>query len=176
MSDIVVILRGDRAEIEPFLTTSEQDPAVRTRLCDLLDHHCQLEDTLLFPALVSTHNRWEETVTLATEEHAQIQDLLSAIRTSRRTLDSDLVALLRDHLDADEATILGPAARDLSDEVRAELADLAPSLPPPAPEALAAGDPGASSDGDQSWARAPLTQDPEVDRSVDATIRRTGGR
>lgn len=43
-------------------------------------------------------------------------------------------------------------------------------------EESSAGDDGASSDGDASWARAPLTQDPDLDRSVEATIQRTGGR
>lgn len=38
------------------------------------------------------------------------------------------------------------------------------------------GDRGASSDGDESWALDPVTQDPKVDRSVEATIARTGGR
>ena len=37
-------------------------------------------------------------------------------------------------------------------------------------------DAGASSDGDRSWAQEPVTQDPDADRSVDAAIRRTGGR
>ncbi len=32
---------------------------------------------------------------------------------------------------------------------------------------------GASSDGDQSWTEDPQTQDPEIDRSVDAVIERT---
>ena len=36
-------------------------------------------------------------------------------------------------------------------------------------------DAGASSDGDSSWVEAPHTQDPSVDRSVDAVIRRTRG-
>lgn len=36
-------------------------------------------------------------------------------------------------------------------------------------------DAGASSDGDASWAESPVTQDPGVDRSVDAVIRRTQG-
>jgi hypothetical protein len=36
-------------------------------------------------------------------------------------------------------------------------------------------DAGASSDGDASWVDSPLTQDPGVDRSVDAVIQRTQG-
>lgn len=36
-------------------------------------------------------------------------------------------------------------------------------------------DEGASSDGDASWTEDPQTQDPNIDRSVEAVIRRTRG-
>lgn len=67
-----------------------------------------------------------------------------------------------------------PQKADL-DELR-EVAEEIRNVARVSTERRGAGDDGASSDGDASWASDPLTQDPDLDRSVEATIARTGGR
>lgn len=176
MQDIVVTLRADRAEIETLLTRSPRTPALDARLLDLLEHHCDVCDSVLLPALTADLTEVPPRIEDALRAHERVRQLVRALQDPEAVLSAPDSRWLGEHLEADESAILAPAARDLSDAVRAELADAAPALPVPGQEALAAGDEGASSDGDRSWAEAPVVSDPDVDRSVEATIHRTGGR
>ena len=146
MPDIVALLRSDLAEIVSLVSLDVADTAPRDRLFDLLDHH------------------------------ARIHELVDAVRASGSELTPDDLAAVRRHAEADESTILELADELLSAEQRADLAQRTGPLVGPVDAATASPDDGPSSDGDRSWAQEPVTQDPDADRSVDAAIRRTGGR
>jgi len=146
MPDIVTLLRSDLAEIVSLVSSDVTDPAQRDRLCDLLDHH------------------------------ARIHELVDAVRASGSELTPDDLAEVRRHVASDASTILDLADELLSAEQRADLAQRTGPLVGPVDAATASPDDGPSSDGDRSWAQEPVTQDPDADRSVDAAIRRTGGR
>lgn len=146
MPDIVALLRSDLAEIVSLVSLDVADTAPRDRLFDLLDHH------------------------------ARIHELVDAVRASGSELTPDDLAEVRRHVASDASTILDLADELLSAEQRADLAQRTGPLVGPVDAATASPDDGASSDGDRSWAQEPVTQDPDADRSVDAAIRRTGGR
>lgn len=176
MPDIVALLRSDLAEIVSLVSSDVTDPAQRDRLCDLLDQHCVVEDTILFPAMRIAGNSSTEAIDAALEDHARIHELVDAVRASGSELTPDDLAEVRRHVASDASTILDLADELLSAEQRADLAQRTGPLVGPVDAATASPDDGASSDGDRSWAQEPVTQDPDADRSVDAAIRRTGGR
>ncbi len=176
MPDIVALLRSDLAEIVSLVSLDVADTAPRDRLFDLLDHHCVVEDTILFPAMRTAGNSSDEAIDAALEDHARIHELVDAVRASGSELTPDDLAEVRRHVASDASTILDLADELLSAEQRADLAQRTGPLVGPVDAATASPDDGPYSDGDRSWAQEPVTQDPDADRSVDAAIRRTGGR
>jgi hemerythrin superfamily protein len=182
--DAITLLAEDHRRIDAlFDAVSNGDVAVVPHVCEALLVHSRMEEEVLYPTMSRLLGDDEWDVSSALEDHVIMRRLVaelsdeSSISPSYLAQVSILMRLVRDHV-REEEEILFPrieaaASPGMLEEMAAELQRARSSRPTATGEIQQ--DRGASSDGDASWADSPLTQDPQVDRTADAVIRRTQG-
>lgn len=198
--DVVALLIEDHRRISLlFDDVSTGDMTAVPEACDALLRYSLLEEEVLYPAVAESLEGVEWDIPAALDDHMVIRGLIadladeSSITPSYATRMGNLLRLVRVHARAEEDSLFPQIERAMNPQAAARLADSLRSFETAQPRLdgsldrsrnrndeapsgdSAQADEGASSDGDASWVEAPLTQDPEVDRSVEAVIRRTQG-
>lgn len=166
--DVITRLGEDHRTIHRlFEAVGNGDMAAVPQMCDALLRYSRTEEEVLYPAASRTlaDEEWDHAGAL--EDHLIIKRLVAELADESSISPAYL-------------TRVGILIRLVAEHVREELDILFPRFAAHADPALhgspdARQDAGASSDGDASWVESPLTQDPRIDRSVDAVIRRTQG-
>jgi hypothetical protein len=180
--DCMVLLKDDHARLEQlFAGVDTGDTSVVLEMCALLESHLLVEGGVFYPAVMDEVDGAASQVATSMEELEQIRAMLQetlalrAIDDSNLTKARDLVALVREHVLDEEWDLFPVVGAVMSAERRVELGGVMESLR----QGSGGGDEGASSDGDASWtedAYLAAIVDPNVDRSVDAAMRRSQGR
>lgn len=177
MDTIITLLRADHARLSDLLATLEAgDTTCIPELRRLLIAHSHTEVDVLCPTLVPWHPDLAQrlaSVLAGPREVRALSDSLDAAWQGGESLASVTDAVrtwLAGHVESSEAILLAPAETLIPPETLTQVSRQAVRL-----RGLDdTEDEGASSDGDRSWADSPMTQDPTLDRSVDAAIRRSG--
>jgi hemerythrin superfamily protein len=182
MSAITLLVEEHQRIAGLFDAVSNGDVTAVPLACNALLQHSRMEEEVLYPAVApySTDMDWD--VEAALEDHLLMRRLIgelgeeSSIGPSFLTHAAVLIGLVRDHMREEEDVLFPRLEAALGPQ---RVAELTVALERAASGRLPAGrahqDPGASSDGDVSWVDSPVTQSPQVDRSVDAVIQRTHG-
>ncbi len=180
--DCLVLLKTDHARLEQFFAcVDEGDTSVVLEMCASLESHVLVEGAVFYPAVMDEVDGAASQVSASLEELEQIRALiqetlaLRAIHDDDLTKARDLVALVREHVLDEESELFPLVGATLSEHRRTELGGAMASLRQEDGEV----DRGASSDGDSSWtddAYLASVVDANVDRSVDAAMRRSQGR
>jgi hemerythrin superfamily protein len=182
--DAITVLVEDHHRINVlFDAVSTGDVAAIPQVCEALLLHSRLEEEVFYPtaARLLTDGEWD--VSAALEDHVIMRRLVaelsgdSSISPSYLAQAGILMRLVRDHVREEEEVLFPRIAATAGPLVLAEMGAELERMKRSRPTSPAdiQQDPGASSDGDASWVESPLTQDPRVDRSVDAVIQRTQG-
>jgi len=182
--DAIALLTEDHRRIDLlFDAVSDGDVTAIPQVCDALLLHSRMEEEVLYPAISRFLGEAEWDVAAALEDHLIIRKLVSELSTESSISPSYLaqagvlMRLVRDHVREEEEDLFPRIAAATSprvvEKMGAELERVRRSRSTATADIRQ--DPGASSDGDASWVESPLTQDPQVDRTVGAVIRRTQG-
>lgn len=180
--DCIGLLKSEHQQLERlFANIDEGDVTVVPEICQSLDLHLMGEDGIFYPAIVDEIDGVRPCVDASAAESRRMRSLIrdlsdiTAVDHMYVMKARDLVAVAREHVIDEESELYPKVSSSLSEKRRTEIGC--------AIEAFRAqgeaSDEGASSDGDTSWTEDPfLTEvvDPDVDRSVEATIRRSQAR
>lgn len=184
--DAITLLIEDHRRIDDlFDAVSSGDVLAVPLACDALLHHSRMEEEVLYPFIAPHVERTEWDVDGALEDHLVMRRLIvelgeeSSISPSYLSRAAVLIRLVRAHVREEEDVLFPQLRAAISPPRLEELGDALEHvrLAASGPTGLdgAEQDSGAASDGDLSWAESPLTQDPDLDRSVNAVIQRTQG-
>lgn len=177
MSDIADLLTADHRDLLNTIDSLEPgDSQAVARLRRLLPAHAQIEVEVLVPALIRWGGQADDAdVAAMLREQVEVRTLVSDLEATSPGGEEyvALVGRLRDwttaHIEQAESRLLRPAEELIPPvslvEIGLEAVRLRGLQSP--------GDAGASSDGDSSWHDEPVSEDPALDRSVDAALRRS---
>jgi hemerythrin superfamily protein len=173
--DCIVLLTNDHQQLDGLFASFEAgDVTVVPTICQTLEDHLLMETGVLYPAIGDEVDK--APVASSIDEANQIRALIrelnefTSIDQAYIAKARDLIAVAREHMLDEESEIFPLVRALLSDERRAELGLAIEAL---RGDAAGSTNEGASSDGDTSWVEDPHVVDPQVDRSVEAAMRRS---
>lgn len=179
--DCIGLLKNEHQQLERlFANLEDGDVSVVPVICQSLDLHLMAEDGIFYPAIVDDDEGLRPSVDESAAESRRMRTLIRDL-SDMTALDHayvvkarDLVAVAREHVIDEESELYPKVSASLSEKRRTEIGNAIQAFRGQGDST----DAGASSDGDSSWTDDPfLTEvvDPNVDRSVEATIERSQG-
>lgn len=115
--DAITLLKQQHREVEKlFKTLAKGDTSVVPEICDSLELHAQLEETVFYPAVRDEDSDEEPTVLESYEEHLIVKRLVDELRDLRRDDEAYeakatvLMEVVRHHVREEEDELF-PAVR-----------------------------------------------------------------
>lgn len=174
MGTIIDMIDADHRQLRRIFERVEDGHiSAIPELCHFLRAHSQIEEQVFYPALSARWSRGDQVLSALHQHHEMRELVMSLEQASDITQDyvaraGHLIVLAREHMAEEERMLLPRAPALLGEDELIAMADDAQRLRTRSTE-----DTAATSDADGSWTHAPLTQDPGIDRSVEAVIRRS---
>ena len=178
--DVIGLMAEERVRVERLVddVLNGRRDAV-PQLCRAMRRHVEFTEDAVFDVVAQKVIGSRLILAVSHAEHLEMGRLIGRIEqchdASAMSEAARLALRARDHLQDEHAVLMRRLTASLDAEAWEALSRELEQRLHPAQGREAQQDEGATSDGDVSWRESPQQQDPNIDRSVDAVIRRTHG-